>query len=77
MENMMKLLKYAIPTLALIMGLMLNTSVSLAKKEYTAKEKKPCTACHIKNNDKELNDVGKCYEKNQSLADCAPAKKKK
>lgn len=72
----MKILKYVVPSVALILGLMLNTSVSMAKKEYTTKEKKPCTACHLKNNDKELNDVGRCYEKSKSLADCAPAKKK-
>jgi hypothetical protein len=72
----MKLLKYLSPFLTLIAGLMLNTGPSFATKEYTAKEKKPCMACHIKNNDKELNDVGKCYEKSKSLAGCEPAKKK-
>ncbi|MBI4470008.1 MAG: hypothetical protein HY650_11880 [Acidobacteria bacterium] len=40
------------------------------KTEYTKKEGKACIACHVKNGAKELNEVGKCYEKKKSLKDC-------
>ncbi len=63
---------------ALVAALLAAFSVSLmqAKVEYTKKEGKPCTSCHVKANSKELNDVGKCYEKKKSLKDCAPPEKK-
>lgn len=41
-----------------------------AKPEYTKKEGKGCVTCHTKARSKELNDVGKCYEKSKSLKDC-------
>ncbi len=60
-------------------GLMLAAfaaSVMQGKPEYTKKEKTACTTCHTKPGSKELNDVGKCYEKKKSLAACkAPEKK--
>lgn len=42
-------------------GLIVTTSVSFGKAEYTKKEKKACTYCHTANGKKDLNDVGKCY----------------
>lgn len=51
-------------------------TASFAKPEYTKKEGKNCTTCHTKAASKELNDVGKCYEKDKSLKDCkVPAPK--
>ena len=42
-----------------------------AKAEYTKKEGKACIVCHTKNGSKDLNDVGKCYAKNDhSLKGC-------
>ena len=63
---------------ALVGALLAAFSVSLvqAKVEYTKKEGKPCTTCHVKANSKELNDVGKCYEKKKSLKECLPPEKK-
>lgn len=64
---------------ALLTALLFVTfTVSLlhAKAEYTKKEGKPCTACHVKPGSKELNDVGKCYEKKKSLQECVPPEKK-
>ncbi len=61
-------------------GLMLaglGASVSLGKMEYTKKEGKACITCHVKNGSKELNDVGKCYEKSKSLKGCTEAPKGK
>lgn len=51
-------------------------SFSHAKPEYSKKESKTCTYCHVKMGQKELNDTGKCYAKNgRSLQGCkAPAK---
>ncbi len=71
----MRTLKLVVPVLVLIAGLRVSTTVSFGKAEYTKKEKKPCTTCHVKVNSKELNEVGKCYEKNNhSLAGCESKK---
>jgi hypothetical protein len=45
-----------------------------SKAEYTKKEGKSCTTCHVKAGSKELNDVGTCYEKGKSLKECANPK---
>ncbi|MFN7923238.1 MAG: hypothetical protein U0Q16_24265 [Bryobacteraceae bacterium] len=73
----MKLFKFAAPVAILICGIVLNTTPSSGKPEYMKKEKKACTACHVKMPIKDkkethgLNDTGKCYEKNDhSLAKC-------
>lgn len=48
-----------------------------AKPEYSKKEAKACTFCHVKMGSKELNDAGKYYkEHNHSLEGYkAPEKK--
>ena len=33
-----------------------------AKPEYSKKEGKPCTFCHVKAGSKDLNDAGKYYK---------------
>ena len=48
-----------------------------AKAEYTKKENKSCTTCHVKAASKELNDVGKCYAKDKTLKGCLPDDKDK
>lgn len=46
-------------------------ATSSAKPEYAKKEGKACTYCHVKAGSKELNDTGKCYQKNNhSLEGC-------
>ncbi len=76
----MKILRFLLPVSVLTTGLLLNTAPGLAKAEYTKKEKKACTACHVKMPVKDkadtqtLNDVGKCYEKAKSLEGCAAKK---
>jgi hypothetical protein len=68
-------LKIVIPALTLTCGLILTSTSSLAKPEYTKKEKKVCTTCHVTQGKKELNDVGKCYaEHDHSLDACATKK---
>jgi hypothetical protein len=66
-------LKIVLPAAVMGFAFLFSSSVSYGKAEYTKKEKKPCTACHVTAKSKELNDVGKCYEKAKSLANC-PAK---
>ncbi len=64
----MKKIKFLLPVLILVGGVLASMSLSFGKAEYTKKEKKACTYCHVKANSKELNDVGKCYKaKNRSL----------
>jgi hypothetical protein len=74
-EEMRKLiLKIAVPSAVVLGGLML-TSLSFGKPEYTKKEKKGCTFCHVAQGKKELNETGKCYaEHNHSLDSCEPKK---
>ena len=66
-------LKFVAPMILILGGLIVTTSVSFGKAEYTKKEKKGCTFCHTAANSKELNAVGKCYaEHNHSLEGCTP-----
>ena len=63
-------LKYILPAFAVFAGLLFNTSVGFAKKEYTAKEKKPCKTCHTNaapKDGKDLNAVGEAYKKTKTL----------
>lgn len=63
----MKTIRFLLPAFFIVGGLILATCVSFGKPEYTKKEKKPCTTCHITAKSKELNDAGKYYEKNKTL----------
>jgi hypothetical protein len=66
----MRRFKFIIPAAVLIGGLTLPATVSFAKKEYTAKEKKACTYCHTKAGSKDLNKIGECYGKTHKLDGC-------
>jgi len=69
---MLKRLLYLFVPTTLVAGLLMITAgMSMAKQEYTKKEKKACTYCHTAAGKKDLNDVGKCYaEHNHSLEGC-------
>lgn len=68
------ILKIAVPSVVVLGGLML-TSLSFGKAEYTKKEKKACTFCHVAQGKKELNATGKCYaEHDHSLEGCETKK---
>ena len=60
-------LKYGIPLFVFVGGLVLSTSLSYGKAEYTKKEKKPCAYCHVTATSKELNDAGKYYKEKKTL----------
>jgi hypothetical protein len=68
-------MKFAIPAFVLFLGIVANSTVSYAKPEYTKKEKKACTFCHVSGNLKELNEAGKYYkEHDHSLEGYQPKK---
>jgi hypothetical protein len=78
----MKTLKLAIPAAVLAAGFMVCTSASYGTPAYAKKEGgKACTTCHVAAGKKDLNDTGKCYQKNEhkDLAKCpvTPAPDKK
>jgi hypothetical protein len=72
---MINMLRFLIPVGIFASSIVLTTQLSVAKPEYTKKEKKGCVTCHIAQGKKELNDVGKCYEDKKSLDTCEPKKK--
>ncbi|MGE5645289.1 MAG: hypothetical protein ACM336_05795 [Acidobacteriota bacterium] len=64
----MRFLKLAVPGTVLIVGFAVSTSVSYGKPEYSKKEKKTCTYCHVKMGSKDLNAAGQYYkDHNHSL----------
>jgi len=73
----MKGIRISLWVALLVGGLTLTSSLILAKPEYAKKEKKGCTYCHVKMGSKDLNDIGKCYQKNKhSLEGCESKEKK-
>ncbi|MCL5746333.1 MAG: hypothetical protein M1541_20780 [Acidobacteria bacterium] len=73
----MRTFKFAVPAAVLMGGLFLCTSVSFGKAEYTKKEKKGCTFCHVSAGSKDLNAAGQYYKAhNHSLDGYNSATKK-
>ena len=60
-------LKITLPAVILAGGMLVCTTATYGKPEYTKKEKKACTFCHTAANSKELNDAGKYYQEHKSL----------
>jgi hypothetical protein len=58
---------------SLVLGVVffISATASFGKPEYTKKEKKACTACHVSAKSKDLNDTGKCYHEKKDLKACA------
>ena len=52
-------------------------SMANAKPEYSKKEKKGCTFCHVKTGSKELNDAGKYYKEHDHSLEGYKAEGKK
>ena len=65
----MRTLKLALPAAIALTGLIVCTTSSYAKPEYSKKEKKGCTFCHVKAGSKELNDAGKYYKDHDKSLD--------
>jgi len=71
-------MKFVIPALVLLFGILTCSTLSFAKPEYTKKEKKGCTYCHVTAKSKELNDAGQYYkDHNNSLEGYQPKEKEK
>jgi hypothetical protein len=62
-------LKVALPAAILLGGFLVCSTASFGKPEYTKKEKKTCSYCHVdsKAKPKELTDAGKYYSEHKSL----------
>jgi hypothetical protein len=71
-EATLSTLKIAIPAALLFGGILICTSASYGKAEYTKTTKKACTFCHTKAAGPDLNDTGKYYAEHKELP---PAKK--
>ncbi|MDD5541576.1 MAG: hypothetical protein PHX83_00200 [Acidobacteriia bacterium] len=53
-----------------VLSFIFVASFAFAKPEYAKKEgNKACTFCHVKAGSKDLNDMGKCYAKNNHTLD--------
>jgi len=64
-------LKIALPLALIAGGMMVSTQFTFGKAEYTKKEKKGCTYCHVAAGKKDLKNIGKCYaEHGHSLEGC-------
>jgi hypothetical protein len=61
----------------LLAGFLFSSTVSMAKMEYTKKEKKPCATCHVTATSKELNATGKHYQEKKTLEGAPAAKAEK
>jgi hypothetical protein len=70
----MKRLRLLLPVATLMAAFLASSGISFATKEMGKKEKKPCTTCHVKTGQKDLNDVGKYYKEKKTL-EGAPAPK--
>ncbi|MBL8211708.1 MAG: hypothetical protein JNK87_13395 [Bryobacterales bacterium] len=67
----MKMIPVLMSGAVLLLGLLLSSNVGFSKPEYTKKEKKACTSCHVGMGKKELNDTGKCYGEKKDLKACS------
>jgi hypothetical protein len=76
----MKALKLIVPAAILGAGFLICATTSYGTPAYAKKEgNKTCVTCHAQAGKKDLNDVGKCYQKNEhkDLDKCAPPAPKK
>ena len=64
---MKKLIRLALPAAMFAAAVMMTGGAAYATKEISKKEKKPCTVCHTKVGQKDLNDVGKFYKEKKTL----------
>ena len=68
-------MKFAIPAVVLVLGAVLGSTCSYGKPEYTKKEKKACTYCHVSAKSSELNEAGKYYKDHDHSLEGYEAKK--
>ena len=68
----MRTLRFVLPASIALAGFLLPTMMVQAKPEYSKKEKKGCTYCHIAQGKKELNPAGDYYKEKHTLEGFAP-----
>lgn len=66
----MKVIRMFLPAAIVAAGFFATTRDVGATVDIAKKEKAGCTACHVKPKEKELNDVGKCYQESKNLKQC-------
>jgi hypothetical protein len=69
----MSKITYLLPAIIAAGTMLVCTTATFGKAEYTKKEKAACGVCHATakpKDGKDLNEVGKCYEKSKELATC-------
>lgn len=67
--------KVAAFVITLGLAISLSSLSSFGNMKIAKKEKAACTICHVKMGQKQLNDVGKCYQKKNDLKACKSEKK--
>ncbi len=72
---MSRLVKTAVFGMAVASAITLCSLSSPGTIQIATKEKTACTTCHVKMGSKELNAVGKCYEKKKNLKACESGQK--
>ncbi|MEJ2008912.1 MAG: hypothetical protein P8Z30_12290 [Acidobacteriota bacterium] len=72
---MSKVIKVGVFCITLGVAISLSSLSSFGTMEIAKKEKTACTTCHVKMGSKELNNVGKCYQKKKSLKACESGQK--
>lgn len=68
----MRTLRFVLPASIALTALLLSTVTIQAKPEFSKKEKKGCTFCHIANGKKELNPAGDYYKEKHTLEGYTP-----
>ena len=68
----MRTLRFFIPASIALAGFLLPMTVVQAKPEFSKKEKKSCTFCHVTQGKKELNDAGNFYKEKHTLEGYTP-----
>jgi hypothetical protein len=64
----MRKLNWVLPALVLVGGVMLTPRESAAKPDYTKKERKPCTYCHLGSWDSaKYTEAGEYYKQHNTL----------
>jgi hypothetical protein len=65
----MSKIKYAVPGIILLAGLLASTTLSFGKPEYVKATKKSCVFCHVdsKAKPKDLTEAGKYYKEHKTL----------
>jgi hypothetical protein len=72
----MRKVRFILPALILVAGMVFSSGSSYGKVEDTKKETKACVVCHVSASSKDLNDAGKHYKEKGTL-EGAPKKDNK